>query len=71
MPTWWIKERLEQKKMSLVSQYNVVLDKINRYNVPIGYESKPLQELKDRKQWLENEIKEINNLLYHNDWDDR
>lgn len=71
MPTWWIKERLEQKKMSLVSQYNIVLDKINRYNAPIGYESKPLQELKDRKQLLENEIKEINNLLYNNDWDDR
>ena len=56
--------------MSLVSQYNIVLGKINSYNVPIGYESKPLQELKERKQSLENGIKEINNLLYHNDSDE-
>lgn len=72
MPIWWLtNDVLEQKKMSLVSQYNCVLDRISSYNVPDSYESQPLQDLKNRRDCLREEIWKINELLYHNDWDDR
>ena len=65
MVVWWLtNEVLEQQKMSLVSQYNMIQKEIDdRWLLDIAYDSWPFKDLITKRESIKREIDMINNLL--------